>query len=169
MGDKVKDNPEGTFRKATGSVFPDCFIIGVSVQSSEGSQFSWKVGMTITAPGRPALHFKCRPSWRAGIDVVAGAPLRLAGHARRPPEGAISICECTCLDGYRGRIAASPVAHARRRGSPRPYRQGLVRAAHVRPSPRGGPGQPTTRRRLRCRFRWVSDQMGRPAEIARTH
>ena len=41
------DSSEGTFRKATGSVFPDCFIIGVSVQSSEGSQFSCKAGLFI--------------------------------------------------------------------------------------------------------------------------
>ena len=43
------DSSEGTFRKATGSVFPDCFIIGVSVQSSEGSQFSCKAGLFIIA------------------------------------------------------------------------------------------------------------------------
>ena len=49
------DSSEGTFRKATGSVFPDCFIIGVSVQSSEGSQFSWKVGTVIIAIINQAL------------------------------------------------------------------------------------------------------------------
>ena len=48
MAGFMGDSSEGTFRKATGSVFPDCFIIGVSVQSSEGSQFSWKVGTAIT-------------------------------------------------------------------------------------------------------------------------
>ena len=47
MAGFMGDSSEGTFRKATGSVFPDCFIIGVSVQSSEGSQFSWKVGTAI--------------------------------------------------------------------------------------------------------------------------
>ena len=47
MAGFMGDSSEGTFRKATGSVFPDCFIIGVSVQSSEGSQFSWKVGNSI--------------------------------------------------------------------------------------------------------------------------
>ena len=35
MAGFMGDSPEGTFRKATGSVFPDCFIIGVSVQTSE--------------------------------------------------------------------------------------------------------------------------------------
>ena len=49
MAGFMGDSSEGTFRKATGSVFPDCFIIGVSVQSSEGSQFSWKVGNSIIA------------------------------------------------------------------------------------------------------------------------
>ena len=49
MAGFMGDSSEGTFRKATGSVFPDCFIIGVSVQSSEGSQFSWKVGTFIIA------------------------------------------------------------------------------------------------------------------------
>ena len=52
------DSSEGTFRKATGSVFPDCFIIGVSVQSSEGSQFSWKVGVIIIANATRAPWLK---------------------------------------------------------------------------------------------------------------
>ena len=47
MAGFMGDSSEGTFRKATGSVFPDCFIIGVSVQSSEGSQFSCKAGLFI--------------------------------------------------------------------------------------------------------------------------
>ena len=41
------DNPEGTFRKRTGSVFPDSAHYRGTVQSSEGSQFSWKVGTVI--------------------------------------------------------------------------------------------------------------------------
>ena len=47
MAGFMGDSSEGTFRKATGSVFPDCFIIGATVQSSEGSQCSCNAGLTI--------------------------------------------------------------------------------------------------------------------------
>ena len=80
MAGFMGDSSEGTFRKATGSVFPDCFIIGVSVQSSEGSQFSWKVGVTIivvegdmvvTISASQALSFAPRRgSLRGSIDGI---------------------------------------------------------------------------------------------------
>ena len=69
MAGFMGDNPEGTFRKATGSVFPDCFIIGVSVQSSEGSQFSWKAGKSIIAS-----EGKAAP-WPPLVQLVLGRGL----------------------------------------------------------------------------------------------